>query len=116
MLLTSTNPFKTFPLPPKDNFLLAYFSLNKDTFENEQKCLMYFDQLRRKEEKVGWDKNVSKSVKKGFTDQPDLFNFSLLKSAEKLILEMEIKVCAPKWNDCKSSPNSECSFKPVTTS
>ena len=57
---------------------------------------MYFDQLRRKEEKVGWDKNVSKSVKKGCTEQSDLFNFSLLKSAEKLILEMEIKVCAPK--------------------
>ena len=27
MLLTSTNPFKTFPLPPKDNFVLAYFFL-----------------------------------------------------------------------------------------
>ena len=66
MLLTFTNPFKTFPLPPKDNFVLAYFfSLYEDTFENEQKCLMYFDQLRRKEEKVGWDKNVSKRVKKG---------------------------------------------------
>ena len=58
---------------------------------------MYFDQLRRKEEKVGWDKNVSKSVKKkGCTEKPDLFNFSLLKWAEKLILEMEIKV----WTFC----------------
>ena len=58
---------------------LGFFSLHEDTFENEQKCLMYFDQLRRKEEKVGWDKNVSKSVKKGCTEKPDLFNFSLLK-------------------------------------